>query len=55
MIIGFLTLVLIINSVPVKGVYKSDTATMIISAGLGDSTFLPRINNSPELVIIDVK
>ncbi|MBQ6708571.1 MAG: metallophosphoesterase [Clostridia bacterium] len=38
-----------------KGIYKSDTATMIISAGLGDSTFIPRINNPPELVIVEVK
>ncbi len=38
-----------------KGIYKSDAATMIISAGLGGSTFIPRINNPPELVIIDVK
>jgi len=38
-----------------KGVYKSDTATMIVTAGLGDSNPFPRINNPPELVIIDIK
>ncbi len=38
-----------------RGVYKSDTATMIITAGLGDSNSFPRINNPPELVIIDIK
>ena len=38
-----------------KGIYKSETATMILTAGLGDSNVFPRINNPPELVIIDIK
>lgn len=32
----------------------SNDATLIISRGLGDSKNLPRINNMPELVVIDV-
>ena len=32
----------------------SDQQTLIISAGLGDSNLFPRINNLPELVVIDV-
>lgn len=37
------------------GAYQMRYGTLIISRGLGDSTVLPRINNNPELVLIDVR
>ena len=37
------------------GMYEYDKTTLIISRGLGDHTFVPRINNNPELVIIDIR
>lgn len=37
------------------GAYQMRYGTLIISRGLGDSTILPRINNNPELVLIDVR
>lgn len=37
------------------GAYQMRHGTLIISRGLGDSTILPRINNNPELVLIDVR
>lgn len=36
------------------GLYKSDTATMVITSGLANSNFLPRINNPGEVSIIQV-
>lgn len=36
------------------GMYEYDKTTLIISRGLGDHTFVPRINNNPELVIINI-
>ncbi len=36
------------------GVYKSDTATMLITSGLSSEKFLPRFNNPPEVCVIDV-
>lgn len=36
------------------GVHEYNKTTLIISRGLGDHTFVPRINNNPELVIIDI-
>lgn len=37
------------------GVYKSGETTMIVSRGIGNSAFPFRINNRPELVIVDLK
>lgn len=37
------------------GAYQMRYGTLIISRGLGDSTAIPRINNNPELVLIDVR
>lgn len=37
------------------GEHKYNKTTLIISRGLGDHTFVPRINNNPELVIINIK
>lgn len=37
------------------GMYEYDKTTLVISRGLGDHTFVPRINNNPELVIIDIR
>ena len=34
--------------------HEYNKTTLIISRGLGDHTFVPRINNNPELVIIDI-
>lgn len=38
-----------------EGLYKSETATMIITRGLGNAIWIPRINNASELVIVKVK
>ena len=39
-----------------SGEYKlENNAPLIISRGLGDSNSVPRINNMPELVVVDVK
>ena len=37
------------------GVYKSGKTTMIVSRGIGNSAFPFRINNRPELVIVELK
>lgn len=37
-----------------KGYFSSDTAQMIITSGLGNTTFVPRLNNQPEICIIQV-
>lgn len=37
-----------------KGIYESDTATMLITAGLSSEKILPRFNNPPEVCVIDV-
>ena len=36
------------------GAYPLKHATLIISRGLGNGTWVPRINNAPELVLIDI-
>lgn len=36
------------------GYFESDTAKMIITSGLGKSGFVPRINNQPEICIINI-
>ncbi len=38
-----------------KGYFTGKTAKCILSAGLGSEGFPPRINNPPEIVIIDLK
>ena len=37
------------------GAYRLKHGTLILSRGLGNGTVIPRINNDPELVLIDVK
>ncbi len=36
------------------GLFTDDAATIVISKGLGSNSALPRINNPPELVIVDI-
>ncbi len=37
------------------GVYKSGESTMVVSRGLGNSKFPLRINNRPEIIVIELK
>lgn len=37
-----------------KGTYSSATATMIVSSGLSNSNFIPRINNPAEITVIKI-
>lgn len=37
-----------------EGVHESETAAMVVSRGLGVSSFIPRINNPTELVCVNV-
>ncbi|MDO4413642.1 MAG: metallophosphoesterase [Erysipelotrichaceae bacterium] len=37
-----------------KGMYTGEKASCILSAGLGSEHLAPRINNSPEIVVIDL-
>ena len=37
------------------GIFQSDATTMIVSRGIGNSAFPFRVNNRPELVIVDLK
>lgn len=38
-----------------KGLYKINKSNMVVSAGLGNHTFKFRVNNKPDLVVINVK
>ena len=38
-----------------KGMFECGKGTMILSAGLGSSQGIPRINNLPEVVVCEVK
>jgi hypothetical protein len=37
-----------------EGKYIGDTATVILSTGLGSSPGIPRINNLPQIVAVDL-
>lgn len=37
-----------------KGVFRGTRATCILSAGLGSEHFVPRMNNPPEIVVVDL-
>ena len=37
------------------GAYPLSHGTLILSRGLGNSTIFPRINNDPELILIEVR
>lgn len=36
------------------GIYQLDKGQLIVTRGLGNTSFIPRINNRPELVLIDI-
>ena len=38
-----------------EGIYSENNTKMVVSRSLGNSTFYPKINNPPELVIIELK
>ncbi len=38
-----------------SGLYELENAPLVVSRGMGDSNFIPRINNSHELSVIDFK
>lgn len=38
-----------------KGLFVGEKARCILSTGLGSESFVPRINNPPEIVVIDLK
>ena len=37
-----------------KGMYHSDTANMIVTAGLSNEKIVPRLNNPPEICVINI-
>ena len=37
-----------------KGVYSGSQATCVLSAGLGSDCVIPRLNNPPEIVVVDL-
>ena len=37
------------------GMYKSDETTMIVNRGLGNPTFIPRVFNRPEMIVITLR
>ena len=37
-----------------KGVFTGEQATCVLSAGLGNEYHIPRLNNPPEIVVVDL-
>ena len=37
-----------------KGIFQGSEATCVLSAGLGNETWVPRVNNLPEIVVADL-
>ena len=38
----------------VKGIYKGEQTTCVLSTGLGTEYYIPRVNNPPEIVVVDL-
>lgn len=38
----------------IRGIYSGQKGTCILSTGLGSETWIPRVNNSPEICVVDL-